>query len=318
MVLNDVTPSDENFWPNVSQTADGKIYLVAGRPSAIARVDGLETVKRIAATELNVTPADLDKAREYFVRAEAARQAAQGRGMLTVTIRKMPPTVDGKADEWANADWAEIDKRGTRAYFNSKAEAYDVTGAVAVAGDRLYAVWRTGDKDLLKNAGDVPNAPFKTGGALDLMIGTSDASANDKRSAPVPGDVRLLITQVNGKTRALLYRPAVAAGETKQPVPFSSPGRTITFDRVDDVSDQVQLAASGDGTFEVSVPLSVIGVNAAPARSIRGDIGILRGTGSTTTQRVYWSNKATAIVADVPSEAELRPGLWGRWEFRDQ
>ena len=26
---------------------------------------------------------------------------------------------------------------------------------------------------------------------------------------------------------------------------------------------------------------------------------------------VYWSNKATGITADVPSEAELTPGLWG-------
>jgi hypothetical protein len=32
-------------------------------------------------------------------------------------------------------------------------------------------------------------------------------------------------------------------------------------------------------------------------------------------QRVYWSNKATGIPADVPSEAELTPQLWGRWEF---
>ena len=32
-----------------------------------------------------------------------------------------------------------------------------------------------------------------------------------------------------------------------------------------------------------------------------------------TTQRVYWNNKATAITADVPSEAELTPKLWGLW-----
>jgi hypothetical protein len=33
------------------------------------------------------------------------------------------------------------------------------------------------------------------------------------------------------------------------------------------------------------------------------------------TQRVYCSNKATAITADVPSEAELRPDLWGKWKI---
>lgn len=30
-----------------------------------------------------------------------------------------------------------------------------------------------------------------------------------------------------------------------------------------------------------------------------------------TAQRVYWANKATAITADLPSEAELTPRLWG-------
>jgi hypothetical protein len=31
--------------------------------------------------------------------------------------------------------------------------------------------------------------------------------------------------------------------------------------------------------------------------------------------RLYWSNKATGIVSDIPSEAELQPSLWGVWEF---
>jgi hypothetical protein len=48
---------------------------------------------------------------------------------------------------------------------------------------------------------------------------------------------------------------------------------------------------------------------------IRGDLGILRGDGHQTTQRVYWNNKATAIVSDTPSEAVLTPSLWGVWEF---
>jgi len=44
---------------------------------------------------------------------------------------------------------------------------------------------------------------------------------------------------------------------------------------------------------------------------MKGDIGILRGNGTETTARSYWSNKATGITADVPSEAALTPHLWG-------
>ena len=34
--------------------------------------------------------------------------------------------------------------------------------------------------------------------------------------------------------------------------------------------------------------------------------------------RVYWTNKATGITSDVPSEATLTPLLWGRIEINDQ
>ena len=31
--------------------------------------------------------------------------------------------------------------------------------------------------------------------------------------------------------------------------------------------------------------------------------------------RVYWSNKNTNIMSDVPSEAALQPNLWGLFRF---
>lgn len=311
MSLNDLTPSDENFWPSVTQAADGTIQLVTGRPNSLARVEGLESVRRIAPVELDVTAADLRRAAEYFARAEGARQAAQGSGVLHVALNTTALAVDGKMDDWKAAEWVDIDKRGTKAYFQSPSKPYDVTASVAITGDRLYAAWRTGDDGLLQNSGEVPNALFKTGGALDLMIG-ADAQADPNRAKPVAGDQRLLVTKVGGKTRALLYKAVVAGA--KEPVPFASPVSTISFDRVDDVSADVELAGA-EGNYEISVPLAVLGLKPQQGQSAKADIGILRGAGGATTQRVYWTNKATSILSDVPSEAELRPNLWGRFEF---
>lgn len=311
MLLNDLTLHDENFWPTITQTQDGKVYLVDGARSSLVRVDGLETIRRLPATTLNLSADDLAKARAYFVEAEAIRQKNQGSGTMKVALRATAPVLDGALDDWAGADWVEIDKSGVAAYFDSKSKPYDVRGAVAVSGDRLFAAWRTGDANLLKNTGEMPNALFKTGGALDLMI-AADASADEKRAKPVVGDSRLLVTQVKGKTVAALYR-AVVPG-TRDPVPFSSPWRTITLDRVEDVSAQVQLAST-NGNFEISIPLAALGLKPAAGQRLKGDIGILRGNGFQTVQRVYWANKASGITADVPSEAELTPRLWGRWEF---
>lgn len=311
MLLNGLTLHDENFWPSITQTRDGQVYLVDGSRSSLVRVDGLETLRRLPETTIHLSADDLAKARAYFVEAEVQRQTSQGCGPLKVALRGTAPTLDGRLDDWTGADWVEIDKSGVAAFFDSNTKPYDVRGAVAVTGDRLYAAFRTGDANLLRNSGEMPHALFKTGGALDLMIG-ADPDADEKRDKPAVGDLRLLVTQVKGKTVSQLYR-AVVPG-TKEPVPFSSPWRTITLDRVEDVTAQVELA-SHEGNYELSIPLASLGLQPKPGQRIKGDLGILRGNGFQTLQRVYWANKASGITADVPSEAELTPKLWGRWEF---
>ena len=311
MTLDGVTLHDENFWPSITQAEDGRVFLVDGNRTSLVRVDGLETVRRLPETSLVLTAADLEAARAHVVEAEARRQKGRGQGTLAVAIRAKAPVVDGRLDDWSGAEWADIDKAGVAAFFDSRSKPYDVTAAVAVAGDRLFVAFRTGDPELLRNSGELPVAPFKTGGALDLMIG-ADPAADPARDRPAPGDARLLVGRAGGKPFALLYR-AVVPG-TKAPVPFSSPWRTITLDRVDDVADQVRLASNG-GDYELSIPLEALGLAPAPGRSIRADVGLLRGDGFQTLRRVYWNNKATGITADVPSEAMLTPALWGRWRF---
>lgn len=309
--LNALTLHDENFWPTITQTSDGKVYLVDGARMSLVQVQGLETISRLPSTTVTVT-ADQLKASEAISRmAEAERQKREGRPTLKIGLRSSVPSMSGRLEEWTDVDWVDIDKKGTSAYFDSNSRPYNVSGTVTVAGDNLYAAFRTGDKELLRNTGETLNAPFKTGGALDLMIGT-DPSAPETRSKAVAGDIRLLVTMVKNRPYALLYR--AVAPHQGAPVPFSSPSRTITFDSVENVSDSVVLVAK-DGDYSVSVPLSVLGLKPAPGLTLRGDIGILRGNGFQTMQRVYWCNKATGITADVPSEAELTPALWGIWRF---
>ncbi len=107
---------------------------------------------------------------------------------------------------------------------------------------------------------------------------------------------------------------AVVPGTTN-PIPFTSPVKTITLDQVQDVSDQVQLT-SANGDYAFSIPLATLTLKPQAGQKIKADMGILRGNGVQTVQRVYWNNKATSITSDVPSEAELTPQLWGDWIFR--
>jgi hypothetical protein len=316
MSLAGITLGEENFWPTITQTTEGEVFIVDGARSSLIRVDGLKNIQRLPATTINVSSGDLEKSRAFLAKVEALRQKSQGRGVLPVAIRTAPLVVDGKLDDWTGAEWVDIDKSGVKANFNSNSRPYDVTAAVAVSGDKLYIGYHTGDADLLKNTGEMPVAPFKTGGALDLMLGTN-ADAKADRQSPVAGDLRLLVTVIKGKPRALLYRAVVAGTKQGDKVPFASPWRTISFDRVDDVSKEVSFATNKAGDYEVSIPLSVLQLTPKAGMQLKGDIGILRGDGTQTISRVYWSNKATGIVSDVPAEAELTPALWGSWEFKN-
>ncbi|MGV8094031.1 MAG: hypothetical protein AB2L24_19380 [Mangrovibacterium sp.] len=313
MVLENITLNDENFWPTITQTSDGEVYLVDGGRSALIHLDGFENIRRLPETSVSLTAADIEKSRAYLLETEATRQKSYGNKVLKVSISGSAPVVDGKLDEWTSADWVDIDKSGVKAYFNANTKPYDVAGAITVSGDRLYLAYRTGNAKLLTNSREMPVAPFKTGGALDLMIGVNPEAKPDRQN-PVAGDSRLLVTIVDGKPWALLYRAVVDGTLEKDKIPFSSPWRTITFDSVQDVSSQIRLEGS-DGNFELSVPLRVLGLNLREGLSIKGDIGILRGEGNQTTARIYWSNKATGITADVPSEAMLTPALWGTFNF---
>jgi hypothetical protein len=288
--MNDYSLQEEAFWPSISQTSDSAIYIIGGT-SSIMRLDGLDGIRRLPLSTINVSAPMLVAAQQYFLQSEAVRQQAQKQGPLTIPILGNAPTVDGKLGEWNDADFVPIDKKSF--------------AAIAIAGNRLYAAWKTDDASLLSNKPEsLPNL-FKTGGALDLMLGN------------VEGGQRLLVARVEGKPTAVLYRTQDVQAGTEPTKFISSLGinKTTSIDRVENVSNQIVLAQDGNN-YELSVPLSLLRMQPRPEQTIRGDIGILRGNGFQTMQRLYWHNKSTGLTSDLASEAELTPQLWGNFSFK--
>ena len=305
MELAGVSPGDEHFWPTLTQYQDGSLHLVAnGDSCTLVRLRGLETLTRFTAGTVTVTAKTLADAAAARERVEAARRARAGSGRLALRLLSEPPEVDGEIGEWPEDSFGVIDSRGTAAWFDSNSKPYDIRGALAATKTHLYAAWRTrGVNRLAENAGGNDELLFKTGGGLDIML-------------DVRGGVRLLTAEVGGRAKAMLYESRVPGTPAAARVAFTSPVRSISFDRVRDVSDKVRLAKGKDGDYELSVPLDVLGLSPRAGSSLRGDIGVLRGADGVTVARLYWSNKATGIVADVPSEAELKPSNWGVLEVK--
>ena len=105
MLVNDASLGEEDFWPSITQTADGAVYLTAAN-SSIVRVEGLDKIARLPESAVEVTAGQLAAARAAAVRLELdrrSRDAKPGSNQLKVAIRDQPPEVDGKLDDWAGA-----------------------------------------------------------------------------------------------------------------------------------------------------------------------------------------------------------------------
>jgi hypothetical protein len=59
------------------------------------RVDGLEGIRRLPESRIEVTAAMLTEAQSYFTLAEATRQASAAPRELTIALRKDAPAEDG-------------------------------------------------------------------------------------------------------------------------------------------------------------------------------------------------------------------------------
>jgi hypothetical protein len=319
MSVDNFSMKDESFFNTWSQTADGNVYIQ--NQNRIVRVNGLNTLQRLPDAKITITRELLAQCQEHFIKREAARMSKKDTENLEVLYHTRAPKVDGDLKDWDHATWIDID---------SKTKA-----SIAVTKDKLYVAYKTGHANLLENKGDSVPLLFKSGGALDLMIETN-SKANAQKKEPAAGDQRLLVSVVGGKPIAIHYQ-AVVPGST-DPISFSGPTRTVVFDRVDNVSQHLELASGKTpilevhegnvfgnkvdqytGTsYEYSIPLSVLHWSPTPESKFRGDVGILIGNGFQSVQRVYWHNKATGLISDVPSEAMLTPQLWGTWFIKEK
>ena len=168
----------------------------------------------------------------------------------------------------------------------------------------------------LQNGGKDWALLFKSGDSVDLQLGT-DPKSDPQRTEPAPGDFRLSLSLFEGAPIAVLYRyrvPGTAAEARKM---FASPVGSVVVDAVERVSCEIKIAPAPDGSgyvVEAAIPWKSLHVVAPAAGAAwRGDLGILFASegGGGVAERLYWSNRDTGLIADVPGEIRLRPNLWG-------
>ena len=203
MNINDMDSGGEGFWPTITKTADGHVYLQAiNHTSSIVRVDGLGSAKRLPEKSVTVTADMLRRCVDATAAREAAEISIKGRKRLVAPIMSVPPVVDGRLDEWSLNQWAMIEPR--------------TWASIAASGDRLYLAFRSSRRNLMDNAGGSPwQALFKSGGGLDLML--SPGKPSEKESAPKAGDLRLLTARSGGGISRYCISRSPMAGRVQPP-----------------------------------------------------------------------------------------------------
>jgi hypothetical protein len=127
---------------------------------------------------------------------------------------------------------------------------------------------------------------------------------------------------VNGKPVVVLYDAVVPGTPSESTWKAVSPVGQVSFDHVVQLSN-VRLAQAGSDNryiVEAAIPLDALGLKPVDDMRLKLDWGLLSSdpNGNSVMQRLYWSNGATGIIADVPSEAQLHPDLWGYVLFHDR
>ena len=273
------------------QAPDGRLYIINGNDSAqhYLEVKGLGTCQRFE-QPLVITDAD----------AAAAARATAAAGEKEQPVIYVTRTAPGRTP----------DASGGVALTTMRKPGRGATVALATDGARLHITADVQDETPMANGGQNWQTPFITGDCVDIQLAT-DPKADPARRAPAPGDLRLILTELRGEPLAVLYRPVVKDGP-KAPVQMLA----TTLDDVRRLpapcNPAIRRTAAGY-TLTASIPLDALGLAALPGE-LRGDIGVIYGdaTGRDRDQRLYYYNKATAMISDLTTEATLTPDKWGR------
>jgi hypothetical protein len=300
MSMDATTAGGESFGGNFVRTTAGKVYLtIGGTDARVLEVSGLDSIVRFGG-RFTYRPEQYAAAQQLMQQQAAKVQAARS---AVIAKAAAPVRIDGKPDEWPEL----LDDKATAIAIEESAQRRYARVGMRWDATSLYLAYRVfAPAGALRNAGQDWRLLFKTGDAVDLMLG-----GRGKDDA----GLRLLMTMMGGQPCAVLYEKRVPGVAEQDRVPFSSPWRTIHFDRVAQLAD-VQLACGGisGGWFvEAAVPWRRLGVTPASGLKLSGDLGALSADsgGTTTVARHYWSNQATNLVNDVPGEADLAASLWG-------
>ncbi len=298
----------EPFGGTFARGEDGKYYLQSGHTDyRVFRIDGLDQLHRSGGT--------LTVSNQQMLAAQTNREAKAAQILRPKSV-DVAEVSAGKALSQDCRLWPVADPL----VWGNRTLPYPYAEVRAVRqGDRLNLAYTVKDPSPWFNHGTDITQLFKTGDCVDFQFST-DPKARPDRSAPVPGDRRLLIAPHGDGSIAILYSFR-EPGSGATPVSFTSSTGTETVDRITELTSAKITVQKTDNSYTliVSIPLADLGLpQGGAAMELKGDFGVIYGDepGTVDILRSYWSNQATGLVNDLSNEVRIIPKLWGTLHFQ--
>jgi len=285
-----------NGW--MGRQADGKIRMTTGygESATILTVKGFENVKRFTAEPLTVGAEELAK-------AEAANLTRAEKEAVTKVYTLKP-----RVNQWEGIPELIVDRAGY---------PHKATVTMAYDTNSLHLSYLVTDNSPWMNEGKDVRRLFKTGDAVDFQIKVTEGAA--KNNNDLTDCVRILMSQLGGKPVAVLMRPVDPTADKDLAFEYASPVMKRHFDRVE-VAEDIKVVVDKRGEWyrvTATIPWTRLGITPKQGLRLKADAGFIASdaSGTINTARIYWANKDTNLISDLPAEAWMYPTSWGEIVF---
>ncbi len=282
-------------------TANRKVLIQLGGPSyRLMEVTGLDSCVKTA-LPLDVSAENIAQGARV-VQERQQQSVAEPERVAIARLRALPrepapvmqplsrPLIEGVVD-------VQVAETGNPARWWRAALAHD--------GRNLAIMYQVADPSPWRNGEGRFTHLFIGGDAVDLQL-----------DVPGRGPIRLLAASLAGKPVAAYWQQQAETAEN--PTTYAVANNDANAQRFAVVRQLpgAKVATSvGIGTYTVlvTVPLADLGLDSALGATLRGVVGVIFSdpSGNNRAARLYWHDKQTGLVSDVPSEARLQPNRWG-------
>ncbi|KAH0534010.1 hypothetical protein FGG08_007387 [Glutinoglossum americanum] len=301
VTLNENFVGQESFGGFMWKDEKNRVLVQLGGSSyRLMEMTGLDSIRRNT-QKLSLSSAQIAEGIKQ-AQAKAAASPKEPAALKIARVEKVPiepVSPDSRSQESLieTAETALIQESGDPSRWFRVALAQD--------GKNLAISWLVNDSSPWKNGEGKFTHAFIGGDAVDLQL-----------NLPGRGPVRILTAPIAGKNTVIYWQKK--ADKKDNPTTYvvaNNESNAQNFDvvKILDKAKAVSTVGARGYSVLVTIPLSELGIDSVEAGEIKGLAGVIFSdpSGTNRASRLYWHDKGTGLVSDVPSEARLEPKNWG-------